>query len=85
MSKESYLRVEEHFNLPQATLHGLTNDSGLCSRFLDYDEKIAGKLSRIGNRTPVPWFSGLIPRIHRNNHQSVSKVPDRELWPVYVS
>jgi hypothetical protein len=48
MSKESYLRIEEAFNLPQATLYALANESGIHSRFLDYDEKFPGMLKRIG-------------------------------------
>jgi hypothetical protein len=48
MSKQSYLRVEEEFNLPQVTLHALTNESGVFSRQMEYDESIPRKLKRIG-------------------------------------
>jgi hypothetical protein len=48
MSKRSYLRIEEEFHLPQATLHSLTNKSGIFSRYLEYDDKAPGKLKRIG-------------------------------------
>lgn len=49
MSRQSYLRIEEEFKLPPATLHALTNESGMFCRHLEYDEKIPGKLKRIGN------------------------------------
>jgi hypothetical protein len=42
MSKELYLRIEEAFNLPQATLYALTNECGIYSRYLDCDEKVPG-------------------------------------------
>jgi len=48
MSKQSYLRVEEEFNLPQATLPALVNESGVFSRHLEYDKNVPGKLKRIG-------------------------------------
>jgi hypothetical protein len=48
MSMQSYLRIEEEFSLPQATLHALTNKSGIFSRYVEYHEKIPGKLKRIG-------------------------------------
>jgi hypothetical protein len=48
LSQESYLQIEEHFNLPQATLHGLTNESGIFSRFLHYSEKDSDRLLKIG-------------------------------------
>lgn len=48
MSKQSYLKVEEEFNLPQATLHALTNESGVFSRHMEYDENIPRKIKRIG-------------------------------------
>jgi hypothetical protein len=48
MSKQSYLKIEEEFRLPEATLHALTNKSGIFSRYVEYDEKIPGKLKRIG-------------------------------------
>lgn len=54
MSKASYLRIEEHFKLPQATLYGLTNESAMFSRFLDYDEKMPGRLLRIGIYSSIP-------------------------------
>lgn len=49
MSRKSYLRIEEEFHLPQATLHALANESGMFSRFTEYDESIPGKLKRIGS------------------------------------
>jgi hypothetical protein len=48
MSKASYLRIEEAFHLPPATLHAFSNESGIFSRYMDYDESIPGKLQRIG-------------------------------------
>ncbi|KIN06847.1 hypothetical protein OIDMADRAFT_139651 [Oidiodendron maius Zn] len=48
MSMQSYLRIEEEFSLPQATLHALTNKCGIFSRYVEYDEKRPGKLKRIG-------------------------------------
>lgn len=48
MSRRSYLRIEEDFHLPQATLHALTNESGMFSRFAEYNESEPRKLKRIG-------------------------------------
>jgi hypothetical protein len=48
MSEASYLRIEEAFHLPPATLHTFSNESGIFSRYMVYDEKNPGKLQRIG-------------------------------------
>lgn len=48
MSQESYLKIEEHFHLPQVTLHALSNESGIFHRYMEYDESEPGKLRRIG-------------------------------------
>lgn len=48
MSKQSYIKIEEEFNLPSATLHALSSESGIFSRYMQYDEKVSGKLKRIG-------------------------------------
>jgi hypothetical protein len=48
ISKESFLKIEEHFHLPQATLHALSNGSGVFHRYMEYDESESGKLGKIG-------------------------------------
>ena len=48
LSKESYLRVEEEFHLPQVTLVALSNEGGTCSRYEEYDKNDPSKLERIG-------------------------------------
>ncbi|KAF2189855.1 hypothetical protein K469DRAFT_762544 [Zopfia rhizophila CBS 207.26] len=57
MSRESYLRIEEEFHLPPVSLLALSNESGLCSRFEEYDEKEPSKLKRIV-KTPQKFQVG---------------------------
>jgi len=48
MSKKSYLRIEKHLHLSQATLHALANEGGMVCRFLEYDDSEPRNLKRIG-------------------------------------
>ncbi|KAK2794834.1 hypothetical protein FQN51_000657 [Onygenales sp. PD_10] len=47
ISRELYLRIEEAFHLPQATLEGLSNEHGIFSHYEEYEDNDPGKLRRI--------------------------------------
>jgi hypothetical protein len=84
MSQQSYLRIEKEFNLPQATLHALNNESGMFSRYLDFDKKEPDKLLRIGMYVPSYDRENQLT-IPRNRNQSMSKVPNWELRSLTIS
>lgn len=48
LSQTSYLRIEEHFHLPQQTLVALSSEDGACSSYEEYESADPEKLRRIG-------------------------------------
>ncbi len=49
-SQESFLRIEQEFNLPQLTLIALSSEQGACSCYKQYDRADPRKLLRIGKK-----------------------------------
>ena len=53
LGQEAYLRIEEHFDLPQPTLVALSSEEGACSCYKEYDRADPKRLLRIGKLIPI--------------------------------
>ena len=80
MSKESFLKVEERFHLPPATLLSFSLDTGGFSRYMTYDSANSSKVKRIGSiHVPLGDATSVTDNVSRNRDQSCSEISSREL------
>jgi hypothetical protein len=56
ISRDSYLKIEEEFHLPQVSLLTLSNEDGVSYRHEVYDEGNPSRLKRIGVSKSVKEF-----------------------------